>query len=87
MRSGSPNRLESRHAVGSGNWAGGGMSAMSPSGAPPSTHFTMVSICSWLSERSFLNFWIPTARSMCHGGISSDTTRSLIARAHGRTSG
>ena len=29
----------------------------------------MVSICSSLSDMSFLNFCTPTLGSMCHGGI------------------
>ena len=39
---------------------GAGMSFGSPCGAPASTHRTIVSICSSVSERSFLNFWMPT---------------------------
>ena len=35
---------------------------------------------------SFLNFWTPTARLMCHGGICRLETRVLIERAHGRDS-
>ena len=46
----------------------------------------MVSICSSLSDMSFLNFWTPTPLSMCHGGIWRVATRSLIDLAHGRTS-
>src|SRR3954464_2587141 len=62
------------------------MSFGSPCGAPASTHLTMVSSCSSLSERSFLNFWMPTVRSICHGGIWPSATRALIERAHGRAS-
>ena len=45
-----------------------------------------VSICSSVSDRSFSKCWIPTVRSICHGGICLATTRALIARAHGRDS-
>ena len=45
------------------------MSFGSPCGAPASTQRTMVSTCSSVSDRSFLNFWMPTLRSICHGGI------------------
>src|SRR6185436_284479 len=64
----------------------GGMSFGSPFGAPAATHCTMVSICSSLSERSFLNFWMPTVLSMCHGGICLEPTRAAIDFAHGRAS-
>ena len=57
---------------------GGGMSFGSPFGAPAATHCTIVSICSSLSERSFLNFWMPTVLSMCHGGICRAPTRAAI---------
>ena len=46
----------------------------------------MVSICSSVSDMSFLNFWTPTLWSMCHGGIWRVATRSLIERAQGRAS-
>ena len=36
--------------------------------------------------RSFLNSWMPTVLSMCHGGIWRVSTRLLIERAHGRAS-
>ena len=62
------------------------MSFGSPFGAPASTHRTMVSISSSLSERSFLKCWMPTVLSMCHGGICRAATRALIDRAHGRVS-
>ena len=62
------------------------MSFGSPCGAPASTHFTIVSSCSSVSERSFLNFWMPTLRSICHGGICRSATRVLIDFAHGRAS-
>src|SRR6185295_5754891 len=65
---------------------GGGMSFGSPCGDPASTHRTIVSTCSSLSDMSFLNFCTPTLRSMCHGGICRVATRSLIERAHGRAS-
>jgi hypothetical protein len=45
-----------------------------------------VSICSSLNERSFLKVWMPTVRSMCHGGICRVSTRWAMARAHGRAS-
>src|SRR5262245_3648095 len=64
----------------------GGMSFGSPFGAPAATHDWIVSICSSLSERSFLNFWMPTVLSMCHGGIWRVATRSRIERAQGRAS-
>src|SRR4051812_36151557 len=63
---------------------GFGASLISPSTAPPSTHFTIVSISSGLSERSFENS--PCAGSANHGGISRFSTLSRIARAHGRAS-
>ena len=46
----------------------------------------MVSICSSVSDMSFLNFWTPTDLSMCHGGICRVLTRSRIDRAQGRAS-
>src|SRR5476651_511956 len=62
------------------------MSFGSPCGAPASTHRVMSSTWSSVSERSFLNFWIPTVRSICHGGICRSLTRALIDLAHGRAS-
>ena len=56
------------------------------SGAPASIHFSTVAICSSVIERSFLNFWMPTVRSICQGGICLSATRARIERAHGRTS-
>ena len=55
-----------------GQWghAGGGASFGSPSGAPASTQFTMVEICSSVSERSFLYSWIPTVLSRCSTTLS-----------------
>jgi len=46
----------------------------------------MVAICSSVSDMSFLNFWTPTLRSMCQGGIWRARTRALIDRAQGRES-
>src|SRR5260370_15283480 len=65
---------------------GGGMSFGSPFGAPAAAHCTMVSICSSLSDRSFLKCWIPTVRSICQGGICRVLTRAAIDFAHGRAS-
>src|SRR6185436_14248428 len=65
---------------------GAGMSFGSPFGAPAATHARIVSICSSLSDRSFLNFWMPTVLSMCHGGIWRAPTRDAIDFAHGRAS-
>ena len=62
------------------------MSFGSPFGAPASTQRTIVSICASLSDRSFLNSWMPIVLSMCHGGICRACTRALIDRAHGRDS-
>ena len=62
----------------------GGIFAASPSGAPPSTQATMVSISSCVSPRE-LRIGTPPGAA-CHGGISRDTTLSLTARLHGRTS-
>src|SRR4051812_11393394 len=47
----------------------GGMSARLPFGAPVAIHDEIVAICSSVRDLSFLNFWIPTVRSICHGGI------------------
>ena len=66
------------HTSSLANVFGGGMSFGSPCGAPASTHRTMVSICSSVSERSFLKCWMPTVLSMCHGGICRAATRALI---------
>ena len=62
----------------------GGRSASSPIVAPPSTQATIVSICAWERLR-MLRIGTPPG-SACHGGISRETTFSLIARLHGRTS-
>jgi len=74
------------HSSPSANCRWAGMSAGLPRGAPASIHATIVSISLSASERLFLNSWMPTLRSMCHGGISRAETRVLIERAHGRTS-
>ena len=62
------------------------MSAGSPRGAPASTQPAIVAISLSVSDGSFLNSCMPMRRSMCHGGISRDSTRLLIDRAQGRTS-
>src|SRR5215831_5405197 len=74
------------HSYAFSNAGVGGMSAGLPFGAPPSTHFTIVAICSSLSDGSSLNFWMPTLRSMNHGGISRCEIFVLMDRAHGRAS-
>ena len=66
------------------NAGGGGSFDASPSGAPPSTHAAMVSISSGVSPRA-LRIGTPPGAA-CHGGISRDTTLSLMARLQGRTS-
>ena len=82
IQSGSPMCHMSRSA----NWRGGGRSSGLPRGAPASTQATTVSICSWLSERSYLKPWTPTLGSMNQGGMVRDATLSRIARAQGRVS-
>ena len=62
------------------------MSLGSPCGAPAFTHLTMVSICSSVSEGSFLKCWMPTVRSRCQGGMVRVSTRCLMAFAQGRAS-
>ena len=63
-----------------------GMSAISPFGAPLSTHFTIVcSSCSESDGSSRISL-MPTVGSRFHGGISRFDTRFLIERAHGRAS-
>jgi hypothetical protein len=70
MRSGGPpNSLAKFQTAASGHWIAGGMSFGSPIGAPASTHWVIVSISRSVSDRSFLNSWMPTFLSMCHGGI------------------
>ena len=88
MRSGSvwPNIAAKFHACSSPQFFAGGMSFASPFGAPASIHRTIVSICESLNDRSYLNCWIPTPLSMCHGGICRAATRVLIDFAHGRAS-
>src|SRR5262245_24345447 len=86
IRSGSPNRDLKFHPVSSAHLTGGGMSFGSPFSAPASTHFTMVSICTSLSDRSFSKCWMPTVLSIFQGGICRAATRALIERAHGRAS-
>ena len=44
----------------------------------------MVAISASLRDGSAV--YSPMLRSMCHGGIWRVTTRSLMARAHGRAS-
>src|SRR6266566_1585090 len=85
-RSGWPYFAARCHVASSVQALGFGMSFASPIGAPPDTHWRIVSICSSLSERSFLNFWMPTVLSMCHGGIWRSPTRAAIDLAHGRAS-
>ena len=52
-----------------------------PSGAPPSTHAAIVSIC--LAVRLGSLSHLPMAGSAPHGGISRAVVRRLTARAHG----
>src|SRR3989442_202137 len=86
MRSGGPNSLVAFHSSVFGHSRGRGISLISPSGAPESTHRTMVSIWSCVRDMSFLNFCTPTVGSICHGGIWRVMTRSRMALAHGRVS-
>src|SRR5262249_60270638 len=85
-RSGAPYLLPIDQPASSFQTRGAGMSFGSPFGAPAETHARMVSICSSFSERSFLNFWMPTVLSMCHGGIWREPTRAAIDFAQGRAS-
>src|SRR5262249_61946228 len=85
-RSGAPYLLESDQPASSFQTLADGMSFGSPFGAPAAIHVMIVSIWSSLSDRSFLNFWIPIVLSMCQGGICRDPTRCPIERTHGRTS-
>src|SRR3954451_9225024 len=85
-RSGSPYLFARFQPDSSFHTRGGGMSFGSPLGAPAATHARMVSIWSSLSERSFLNFWMPMVLSMCHGGICREPTRCAIDFAQGRAS-
>jgi hypothetical protein len=61
-----------------------GMSAMSPFGAPPSIHETMI-CTSWSVRRGSLRS-TPCGMSAPHGGIVLAITRCLIERSHGRAS-
>src|SRR5205807_9069926 len=85
IKSGGPSGSAKVHARSFGHLRGAGMSLGSPIGAPASTQRRIVSISSSDSDRSFLNCWMPTVLSMCHGGICRAATRARIARAHGRT--
>jgi hypothetical protein len=67
-----------------GHWTGGGASFGSPSGAPASAHFAIVSTSICESERSLANG--PCAGSANHGGICRLSTLAFIDRAHGRVS-
>src|SRR5262245_37290338 len=75
---GPPNCLAKFHTDSSGHCLGAGISLRSPLRAPASTHFTIVSICASLNDRSFLNSCIPTVLSTCQGGICRALTRDLI---------
>src|SRR2546430_2555746 len=66
----------------SGHLTGGGASLASPSGAPLSAHFAMVSIALCVRERSFKK--CPTRGSANHGGIFLLATAAFIAFAQGR---
>src|SRR5215217_7317652 len=68
IRSGAPYLEASGHPDPvSAHTFGAGMSFGSPFGAPAATHCRTDSICSSFSDRSFLNFWMPTVLSMCQG--------------------
>src|SRR6516162_129809 len=86
IRSGGPYLAASVQPVSSFQTLGFGISFGSPFGAPAATHAMMVSICSSLKDRSFLNCWMPMVLSMCHGGICRELTRCAIERTHGRAS-
>src|SRR5579863_10492092 len=86
MKSGGPNCFVSCQPSSLGHCFGAGMSFGSPCGAPASTHCEIVLICSSESEISFLNCWMPTVLSRCHGGMLRVTTRCLMDLAHGRVS-
>ena len=68
----------------SAHCAAGGASALSPAGAPASTHCRMVSISASVRPRSFSN--TPFGAEANHGGISRDSTLRAMERAHGRVS-
>src|SRR5216117_2116842 len=74
------------HSFAAANVGGAGRSAGLPRGAPASIHRAMVAISASASDRSSLNFWIPTFRSMYQGGISRVDTFCRIDRAQGRAS-
>ena len=78
------------HSSTSMNATGGGMSAGSPRGAPPSAHAAIVAISASLNDGSFLNCWMPMSFSTYQGGmapgLSRRPVRYLMARAQGRTS-
>src|SRR5678815_126892 len=67
-----------------GQSIGGGASFGSPSSAPLSAHFTIVSMSFCGSDRSLANG--PVAASANHGGICRLSTLVFIDRAHGRAS-
>ena len=62
------------------------MSAVLPNGVPLSTQLTSVAICWSERLRSFLNCWMPTVLSMCHGGMVRAATFVLMRRAYLRAS-
>jgi hypothetical protein len=62
------------------------MSCGAPFGAPASTHRTIVCTCWSDSEMSFLNLWMPTVVSRCHGGMIRAATLLRIDRIQGRAS-
>jgi hypothetical protein len=63
---------------------GGAGGRPSPSGAPPSTHATIVATCSSDRRRLFLNS--PNCGSAGHGGMRRVCTIRLIDAAQGRAS-
>src|SRR4051794_23744532 len=66
-RSGAPRFSDNNHASSLGHLTGAGKSRLSPNGDPESIHLTIVSISPSLSDRSFLNCWIPIFLSRYHG--------------------
>ena len=66
------------------NRGAGGNAVASPSGAPASTHRTIVSFSASVSPRAFEK--VPTAGSACQGGISPVSTLFLMDRLQGRAS-
>src|SRR5258708_36900684 len=85
-RSGSPYLFAMFQPDSSFQTLGAGMSFGSPFGAPAATQARIVSIWSSFSDRSFLNFWMPTVLSMCHGGICRAPPPDAIDLAPGRAS-